>query len=88
MNVQNEAEPGFAAGVVRCPNSGFRHNVCVCGRKSVQSKICEAIRKVAFMGEHVREYILAFDTANEVVAIGVGRLSSGVPSPMRLQMEC
>ena len=39
------------------------------------------------MGEHVREYILAFDTANEVVAIGVGRLSSGVPSPMRLQME-
>ncbi|WP_317391911.1 hypothetical protein [Slackia piriformis] len=40
------------------------------------------------MGEHVREYILAFDTANEVVAIGVGRLSSGVPSPMRLQMEC
>ena len=26
------------------------------------------------MGEHVREYIVAFDTANEVVAIGVGRL--------------
>lgn len=27
-----------------------------------------------FMGEHAREYILAFDTANEVVAIGVGKL--------------
>lgn len=27
-----------------------------------------------FMGEHAREYILAFDTANEVVAIGVGHL--------------
>ncbi|HJF66127.1 MAG TPA: tRNA (adenosine(37)-N6)-threonylcarbamoyltransferase complex transferase subunit TsaD [Slackia equolifaciens] len=26
------------------------------------------------MGEHAREYILAFDTANEVVAIGVGKL--------------
>ena len=26
------------------------------------------------MGEHVCEYIVAFDTANEVVAIGVGRL--------------
>lgn len=27
------------------------------------------------MGERAREYILAFDTANEVVAIGIGRLS-------------